>query len=171
MNVSCSARVIPPPSPGLFWPARIMMGTRLLTGSFNSLWVSSHRLSHRQRQHFEVDSVVFLSSCMVEPIYLILMLLTTMNRHRHTGFYQFTLQKHIWISWSIFQYRLSIIYLCLELKFTDLPSCQYRGLPGTEPACKCRRHKRCRLDPLVGKIPWSRKWQPTPAFLPGESYG
>ena len=23
----------------------------------------------------------------------------------------------------------------------------------------------------VGKIPWSRKWQPTPVFLPGESYG
>ena len=23
----------------------------------------------------------------------------------------------------------------------------------------------------VGKIPWSRKWQPTPVFLPGESHG
>ena len=27
-----------------------------------------------------------------------------------------------------------------------------------------------RLDPWVGKIPWSRKWQPTPVFLPGESH-
>ena len=26
-------------------------------------------------------------------------------------------------------------------------------------------------DPLVGKIPWRRKWQPTPVFLPGEFYG
>ena len=25
------------------------------------------------------------------------------------------------------------------------------------------------LDPWVGKIPWSRGWQPTPVFLPGES--
>ena len=25
--------------------------------------------------------------------------------------------------------------------------------------------------PWVGKIPWSRKWQPTPVFLPGESHG
>ena len=25
------------------------------------------------------------------------------------------------------------------------------------------------FDPWVGKIPWSRKWQPTPVFLPGES--
>ena len=23
----------------------------------------------------------------------------------------------------------------------------------------------------VGKIPWRRTWQPTPAFLPGESHG
>ena len=27
------------------------------------------------------------------------------------------------------------------------------------------------IDPLVWKIPWRRKWQPTPVFLPGESHG
>ena len=27
------------------------------------------------------------------------------------------------------------------------------------------------FDPWVGKIPWRRKWQPTPEFLPGESHG
>ena len=27
------------------------------------------------------------------------------------------------------------------------------------------------FDPRVGKIPWRRKWQPTPVFLSGESYG
>ena len=26
-------------------------------------------------------------------------------------------------------------------------------------------------NPCVGKIPWRRKWQPTPIFLPGESHG
>ena len=31
--------------------------------------------------------------------------------------------------------------------------------------------KRCRFDPWVRKIPWSRKWQPTPVFLPGKSHG
>ena len=36
---------------------------------------------------------------------------------------------------------------------------------------KCRRCKRCRFDPWVRKIPWRRKWQPTPVFLPGESHG
>ena len=27
------------------------------------------------------------------------------------------------------------------------------------------------FDPWVGKIPWSREWQPTPVFLPGTSHG
>ena len=27
------------------------------------------------------------------------------------------------------------------------------------------------FDPWVEKIPWRRKWQPTPVFLPGESHG
>ena len=30
---------------------------------------------------------------------------------------------------------------------------------------------RCRFNPWVGKIPRSRKWQPTLVFLPGESHG
>ena len=30
---------------------------------------------------------------------------------------------------------------------------------------------RYEFDPWVGKIPWSRKWQPTPVFLPEESHG
>ena len=28
-----------------------------------------------------------------------------------------------------------------------------------------------RFDLWVRKIPWSRKWQPTPVFLPGEFHG
>ena len=27
------------------------------------------------------------------------------------------------------------------------------------------------VDPWVGKIPWRRKWQPTPLLLPGKSHG
>ena len=44
------------------------------------------------------------------------------------------------------------------------------GSAGKTPVYQRRRHKRCRLDPWLGKIPWSRKWQPTPVFLPGESH-
>ena len=41
-------------------------------------------------------------------------------------------------------------------------------LSGTESDCQCGRHG---FHPWVGKIPWMRKWQPTPAFLPGKSHG
>ena len=27
------------------------------------------------------------------------------------------------------------------------------------------------FHPWVGKMPWRRKWQPTPVFLPGASHG
>ena len=30
------------------------------------------------------------------------------------------------------------------------------GASGKEPTCQCRRHKRYRFDPWVGKIPWRR---------------
>ena len=45
-----------------------------------------------------------------------------------------------------------------------------RSLSGKESiTCQCRR---CGFYPWVGKIPWRRrKWQPTPVFLPGKSYG
>ena len=45
------------------------------------------------------------------------------------------------------------------------------GASGKEPACLCRRHKRRRFNPWVGKIPWRKTWQSTPVFLPGESHG
>jgi len=39
------------------------------------------------------------------------------------------------------------------------------------PSCQCRSCRRRGFDPWVGKIPWRRKWQPTPVFLPGKSHG
>ena len=46
-----------------------------------------------------------------------------------------------------------------------------RGRTGKESSCQCRRCKRLGFDPWVGKIPWSRKWQPTPIVFPGEFHG
>ena len=43
-----------------------------------------------------------------------------------------------------------------------------RGHRGRESTDQCRISRR-RLDLWVGKILWSRKWQPTPVFLPGDS--
>ena len=40
-----------------------------------------------------------------------------------------------------------------------------------EPASQCRRGKICRFDSWVRKIPWRRKWQFAPVFLPGKFPG
>ena len=40
------------------------------------------------------------------------------------------------------------------------------GAFGKESTCQCRRQKRWRFDPWIGKIPCRRKWQPTPVCLP-----
>ena len=81
--------------------------------------------------------------------------------------------EHLLRSWHFAKYtafscRVGRTYpqlvLCLDSGGRELPS-------GKEPIWQCRRHKRCRFDPWVGKIPWRRAWQPTPAFLPGESHG
>ena len=45
------------------------------------------------------------------------------------------------------------------------------GPSGKEPTCQCRKGKKLGFDPWVRKIPWKRKQQPTPVFLPGESHG
>ena len=45
------------------------------------------------------------------------------------------------------------------------------GARSKEPACQFRRCERHRFNPWVRKIPWRRKWQPTPVFMPEESHG
>ena len=59
---------------------------------------------------------------------------------------------------------------CCELpSLFPIPRC-LQGLPwrlsGKESACQCRRPG---FDPWVWRIPWRRKWQLSPVFLPGKS--
>ena len=46
-----------------------------------------------------------------------------------------------------------------------------RWLSGKESTCQYRRCRRRAFNLWVRKIPWRRKWQPTPVFLPGKSHG
>jgi len=59
-----------------------------------------------------------------------------------------------------------------DMQILFMPNICMEGFPGgsdgKEPACQCRRPG---FAPWVGEIPWRRKWQPTPIFLPGESQG
>ena len=43
------------------------------------------------------------------------------------------------------------------------------GTRDKEHACQCKRRRRHRFNPRVGKMPRRRAWQPTPVFLPRES--
>ena len=47
----------------------------------------------------------------------------------------------------------------------------HRWLSGDRIYPQCRRYKRCRFDPWVGKILWRKAWKRTPVSLPGESHG
>ena len=46
-----------------------------------------------------------------------------------------------------------------------------RWFSSTECACQYGRCKRYGFDPRVGRIPWRRKWQPPPVFVPGKPHG
>ena len=45
------------------------------------------------------------------------------------------------------------------------------GSTGKEPTCQCRRCKKHGFNPWIRKVPWRRKWQSTPLFLPGKYHG
>ena len=57
----------------------------------------------------------------------------------------------------------------LQWPQTEAEPCEglLRWLSGKESARQCRA---CGFDLWVGKIPWRRRWQPTPVFLPGKSH-
>ena len=63
---------------------------------------------------------------------------------------------------------------CEEAGWQNISSyfiCFSGGTSCKEPACQCRRCKRLRFSPWIGKISWRKPRQLTPVFLPGESYG
>ena len=70
--------------------------------------------------------------------------------------WQFSIERHL----------MEVIKSCDHL---------WKSILGTSQVVKTRLplHEtlESRFDPLVGKIPWSRAWQPTPVFLPGDSHG
>ena len=57
-------------------------------------------------------------------------------------------------------------------KATHMPALGLPGwLSGKEPTRQSRRHRRRGTNPWGRRIPWRRKWQPTPVFSPGKFHG
>ena len=70
--------------------------------------------------------------------------------------------------WRLKKQKTRADFYCL----TRLKKKQTKNFPcgsdGKSVSLQCRRPG---FDPRVGKIPWRRKWQPTPVFLPEKSHG
>ena len=65
-----------------------------------------------------------------------------------------------------------LIFIFMLMSKTEIPPVAQQGFQGgsvvKNPPANSRRHM---FNPLVRKIPWRRKWQPTLVFLPGEPHG
>ena len=82
---------------------------------------------------------------------------------------------------ALIKTTVALMILCLNdfsfdvIGVLKLPTIFIVGFPGgtsgKEPTCQFRRQNKCGFDPWFGKIPWRKKWEPTPVFLPGESHG
>ena len=66
--------------------------------------------------------------------------------------------------------RTIFIVISFNFNLLNIDSQKLRNLV-KESGCQCGRCKRCGFSAWVGKIPWSRKWHPTPEFLPGNFHG
>ena len=84
---------------------------------------------------------------------------------------QFNLVNLLYIQQSVYMAFLWASFFFLTFYFI-LESSWLTELLGSsagkESTCQCRRCKRCGFNPWVRMIPWRRKWQPTPVFLPGK---
>ena len=63
--------------------------------------------------------------------------------------------------------RIYLLLLSLSFVLGGLP----RWLSGKESISQCSRHRKYGFYPCVGKIPWRKKRQPAPLFLPGKYHG
>ena len=84
------------------------------------------------------------------------------EREQYTNWFEFSLTECIWTRWTEMVVRKTekhqpVFQSIAEPKIVTLKLlCSDTGFPGgtssKEPACQCRRHKRCRFNPWVGKI-------------------
>ena len=104
-----------------------------------------------------------------------------MDNHLYNSFFKiFFLTSIIWFTWNVlrFMWRVEgLIWFSLNSWVNSGKGSSYRryifpaGSAGKESSCQCRRHRKRKFDPWVRKIPWRKKWLPTPVFLPKKSHG
>ena len=83
---------------------------------------------------------------------------------------RFAFQKSKWVKISV----IVKVAWCRKIRHTwslGLPWWASLMAQRVRICLQCRRHRRHGFDPWVGKIPWRKKWQLAPAFLPDKSHG
>ena len=73
------------------------------------------------------------------------------------------------IQFFYFQFtKIVIVKWDIDMRKSITNTWASQVLSGKESTCQCRKWV---FDQRVRKIPWRRKWQPTPVLLTGESHG
>ena len=84
-------------------------------------------------------------------------------REGHLALFEICHPKRFFLSQKIYQ----------NMVFIDVY--EYFRLPmwssGKESTSQCRRFRKGGFNPCIKKIPWRKKWQPTPVFLPEKFHG
>ena len=69
-------------------------------------------------------------------------------------------------NWEAFGSLVVLSHCCALFAWSGFPN----GSVGKESDYNAG-DRRCRFDSWVRKIPWGKKWQPSPVFLPEKSHG
>ena len=95
---------------------------------------------------------------------------TLADNKQEEGSYQHLTMLAPWARLPASRILSSVVYKLPSMRHCYNSLNWLRGFPvgasGKEPAWQCRRHKTCRFDPWIRKIPWRRAWQPILVFLP-----
>ena len=119
------------------------------TMSQDRIWSHCQFHGHKKECIFSHWKSAYSAICIHTNIYLII---SYTPRHAH---YTCTLIHAVYTdAYTHITHIHSFIKLLLNQVWWGLPRC----VSGKEFICQCRRHKRCRFDPWVVKIPWRREW-------------
>ena len=80
--------------------------------------------------------------------------------------------RRICLSKLAFLRLLKYLFICRCFYVSGKQRWKIRRFPGGSGSKEAAwNYRRPRFNPWVGKIRWTRKWQPTPVFLPREFHG
>ena len=93
------------------------------------------------------------------------------GKTKNTGVGSLSLLQGIFLTQESYQGLLHCRQILYQLSYQGSSPCWCGKMPVARSFFSCLQCRRPGFYFWVRKIPWRRKWQPTPVFLPGESHG